>query len=369
MRKQNPTRTHAEDPNHSDSNLGGVEDLDQFHNSCVKIRLRPINIEATHGNWDRLAAMEEFAALFPEYAHGDPDPESYTVYLRRTPDTHHLNASTIRQHQGFPENILLPTMAAVAASPPRPSGNNNNNNNPPTNSHTNRLLAFANSILHRRPTAAETVNEDNPDDENHSHTTGETRNRNSPPGTPPPNKRPAQSWSDNEDPYDDGTNWQHVVAASPYLRSPPTEPNDNSDDNDNVKPPATTNQFAPLADTNQDHNHTDDDDSDNAMETEEEGETTDGGSQPLLGTDSDNQQSGATADEMETIVNYVRTHNPSRLPDIQRYLHNIRSFSTDQDAQDAWDYAQSLLQAGPPTVAGTRTGHVDPHERMGQRAE
>ena len=338
--------------------LEALKDLDQHFNACVKIRLRPINLEATEEDWDQLAAMEEFAGLFPEYANADPDPESYTLYLRRTPDTHHLNATSIRQHENFPDNILLPTMAAMAASPPRPL-DANNPHSPSTGSHTNRLVAFTTRILRRRANQTDrTHNEDTePTDEEQSR--GDTRTRTSPPGTPPPNKRP---WQDNNDPYDDRTNWQEVVANSPHLRSPPHE----TTGEDNTKPTANNNQFSPLAEKRNDTEHSDDEAEfdDDAMETEE---GTDG-SQPLIDDDTDIPQSGATANEMETIANYVRTHNPSRLPDIQRYLHDIRSFCTDQDAQDAWDYAQSLIETDDPTVAGPRTGHVVPHDDQGQDA-
>ena len=70
--KNQPTRT---------TTLETLKDLDVHFNSCVKIRLRNINPEATDADWMQLTAPTNFAALYPEYSDVDQRPESYTVYL------------------------------------------------------------------------------------------------------------------------------------------------------------------------------------------------------------------------------------------------------------------------------------------------
>ena len=122
--------------------LEAIKDIDQFFSACVRIKLKPINPEATDGDWKQLRQLREFVAVFPEYNNEDPDAQYYTLYLRKTPDTHMLTTNTIRQFTDFPTNILLPTLAAVTASPPRQPTNNQDPTTPTSSSHTNRLVAF-----------------------------------------------------------------------------------------------------------------------------------------------------------------------------------------------------------------------------------
>ena len=363
MPKNQTTRT---------TTLEALKDIDQFYGSCVKIRLRPINIEATDEEWEQLQEIEEYVGLFPEYEHVDPDPESFTLYLRKTPDTHHLTTNTIRQHPGFPANILLPTLAAVAATPP--SRNNNNNNNertsPPSSSHTNRLLEFTDNLLRRNNhTNHNQQEQEDPD----RPATSPTRTRDSPPGTPPPNKRSAPSShqiadDDDDDPYADGTDWNTVANTAYSLVQTPTRQQDTEHNNDS-KPPARHNTFAPLqedeATDNNDHLSA----SDNNEEEEDDAEMLDADSddlsRSLLPQEEDDDPghhfSAPTGNEIDLIKKYVRHNNPSRLPELQQYLQHTTSFSNDTDAQDAWHFAQSLVQTGNASVADSRIGHGDPH--------
>ena len=66
--------------------LEAIKDIDQFFGACVKIKLKPINQEATDGDWKRLRNLREFVALFPEFDNEDPDPQfapSQTQQARR----------------------------------------------------------------------------------------------------------------------------------------------------------------------------------------------------------------------------------------------------------------------------------------------
>ena len=334
--------------------LEAIKDIDQFFGASVRIKLRPINQEATDGDWTNLRQMEEFVALFPEYNSYDPDPQCFTLVLRKTPDTHHLNTNSIRQYPGFPENLLLPTLAAVAATPPRQP--NNNQETPTSSSHTNRLLAFTDRLLRRKPN---TANDNNP--------SGPTaRARNSPPGSPPPPKRQANQPTtanndDDIDPYDDGTDWTKV--ASTFHRSSP--PHDGKLDS---KPPARHNTYAPLADD--DHNNNNkrqhEEDDNNMMDTDELDEH----SHSLIPPEEleeaptmDHQHSAPTGHEIAMILKYVQHNKPTRMAEMRQYLQQTTSFANDTDAQDAWRYAQSLVQTSSPSVADSRTGHVDPHEQ------
>ena len=345
MPKNQSTRT---------TTLEALKDVDQFFAACIKIKLRQINHEATDDDWARLKEMEEFVALFPEFCNDDPSPQAYTLYMRRTPDTHHLNGTTIRQHNGFPTNILLPSLAAVAATPPSPETTSQQQGNTTPSSHTSRLLEFTDRLLRRKPTNTDKTN----------------RQRTSPPGTPPPTKRlaPNHESSDHSgstDPYEDGTDWRTVIAKSPQLQDTVQQ--------EDGKPRAKkrSNQFQELAEVPSDDDGTESNnnqshqpnDADEAMANADDW---DNHSHSLLSNDEDQHngqhQSAPTGDEIAMIFSYVRENNPSRLPEIRRYLENTRSFATDTDAQDAWEYAQSLVETGPPTVAGSRTGHVVPHE-------
>ena len=341
MPKNQTTRT---------TTLEALKDVDQYFGACIKIKLRHINHEATDDEWAQLKDMEEFVALFPEFCNEDPSPQAYTLYLRRTPDTHHLNGTTIRQHNGFPTNILLPSLAAIAATPPSPESTTQQQGNSTPSSHTSRLLEFTDRLLRRKPTNR-----------------GKT-NRASPPGTPPPTKRAAPNHdssdhSEKSDPYDDGTDWQTVIAKSPQLQNP-THPDDGK-----PKAKKRANQYDDLADElsdddNVESNHNQSRNSNDEDEEMADADEWDNHSHSLLTPEDDhhNGQSAPTGDEIAMIFSYVRENNPSRLPEIRRYLENTRSFATDTDAQDAWEYAQSLVETGPPTIAGTRTGHVVPHD-------
>ena len=340
--------------------LETIKDIDQFFGSSVKIRLRPINTEATDGDWKQLKTMDEYIAVFPEYDNEDPDPIYYTLIMRKTPDTHHLTTNTIRTHPGFPTNILLPTLAAVAATPPRQPSTNQDT--PTSSTHTNRLIAFADRLLRRKTNSAE--------DHNHQPTTS-TRARNTPPGTPPPTKRTATHFSDDgndddEDPYNDGTDWTQVATNMDHshqynrLAHKPAQ-------NDDRKPPAQQNSFSALAEDEHSHNnkrHHDEDDVDR-METEEDND--DAHSQSLIPPDDldDNeahpQYSAPTGHEIALIMQYVRNNKPSRTAEMRKYLQQTKSFANDTDAEDAWRYAQSLVQTSSSSVAGSRTGHVVPH--------
>ena len=286
--------------------LEAIKDIDQFFGASVRIKLRPINQEATDGDWTNLQRMEEYVALFPEYNNYDPDPQCFTLVLRKTPDTHHLNTNSIRQHPGFPENILLPTLASVAATPPRQP--NNNQETPTSSSHTNRLLAFTDRLLRRKPN---TANDDTP--------TGPTaRARNSPPGSPPPTKRQAnhQTTSDidgDNDPYDDGTDWTKVASTTFHHPSPPHDGKPDS------KPPARRNQYAPLAEDDHNNNnkrqHEEDNDN-NMMDTDKPDEQ----SHSLIPPDEleedpalDNQYSAPTGQEIQLILKYVQHNKPTRI--------------------------------------------------------
>ena len=162
-----------------------------------------------------------------------------------------------------------------------------------------------------------------------------------------------------DDPYDDKADWTTIAAHAFHHNDPAEQPEEDS------KPPAQQNQFAPLAEQlfdNDEHNH------DDKMETEDD----DDRSRSLIpddqedeATDVDNnneqQYSAATGHEIELIVQYVRHNRPSRLPELTEYLAQTESFSNDTDAQDAWRYAQSLVQTDDRHVAGPRTSHDVPH--------
>ena len=345
--------------------LEAIKDIDQFFGACVKIKLRPINREATDGDWKRLRNLREFVALFPEFDNEDPDPQFFTLYLRKTPDTHMLTTNSIRQHPEFPKNILLPTLAAVAATPPRQTNNNQNPATPTSSSHTNRLLAFTNRLLRRKHNNLdENDTDDNDNDNHHNNNQGTTPNTN--PSSPPANKQSAAAMhpteDDESDPYEDGTDWTTVAAQT---NSYGTGTGTNGHDDQDSKPAAKRNQFAPLAELQDDHQSNDD-----RMDTDE----SDNRSQALIGSD-DNQEneehefSATTMQEIELIFKYVAHNNPSRIDEMRKYLENTKSFTNDTDAQDAWRFAQSLVQTSHSNVADSRTGHVVPHANWAKRPD
>ena len=77
----------------------------------------------------------------------------------------------------------------------------------------------------------------------------------------------------------------------------------------------------------------------------------------------DHQYSAPTGHEIAMILKYVQHNKPTRMAEMRQYLQQTTSFTNDTDAQDAWRYAQSLVQTSSPSVADSRTGHVDPHEQ------
>ena len=334
--------------------LEALKDIDQFFGACVRIKLKPINPEATDGDWKRLRHLREFVAVFPEFNNEDPDTQYYTLYLRKTPDTHLLTTNTIRQHPDFPENILLPTLAAVAATPPRQQTTNQDPTTPSSSSHTNKLLAFTNRLLRRKHNNLE----DNTDETDADvPTTPTTKPKN--PNSPPTNKRSASAMqpTDEEasDPYDDGTDWTPVAAQTNQNHFA-----DQTSQNEDSKPPAKRNQFAALAEQTEDEQNNDD-----LMDTEE----SDDHSRALIGSDDnldpgegDNEFSATTMQEIELIFKYVAHNNPSRIEEMRQFLERTKSFTNDTDAQDAWRFAQTLVQSGNPNIADSRTSHVVPHE-------
>ena len=337
--------------------LEAIKDIDQFFSACVRIKLKPINPEATDGDWKQLRQLREFVAVFPEYSNEDPDAQYYTLYLRKTPDTHMLTTNTIRQFTDFPTNILLPTLAAVTASPQTQPTNNQDSTTPTSSSHTNRLVAFTNRLLRRKHNNLD----DTPADETPATTEDngpETPNRHNH-SSNQPNKRSAAAMQptedDDKDPYDDGTDWTTVAAKAHHFQNQNNEVDDR-------KPAAKRNQFAPLAEQQDDQTANDD-----MMDTEE----SDDHSRALIGSDDngdnhaqdDHEFSATTMQEIELIFKYVAANNPSRIDEMREFLEHTKSFTNDTDAQDAWRFAQSLVQTGNTNIADSRTGHVVPHDK------
>ena len=151
------------------------------------------------------------------------------------------------------------------------------------------------------------------------------------------------------DPYEDGTDWTTVAAQTNSYAPHPEE--------EDSKPAAKRNQFAPLTDQEDDEQSTVD-----RMDTDD----SDDHSRALIASDdnleNDEHEFSATAmQEIELIFKYVAHNNPSRLDEMRKFLENTKSFTNDTDAQDAWRFAQSLVQTSNSTVADSRTGHVVPH--------
>ena len=313
---------------------------------------------------------------------------AFHLHLLRTPDTHHINSTTIRNYPGFPSNILRSTMAAAAAAPASQQNNNEQAGQPTT--HTARLLDLTRRITQRN----QETNENNSD----TTTTPTTRARSTTPTTQPPRKRAAPSDDTNgnqeqeaptdndSDPYDDRYNWTAV--AETVARQAETHHHKGldiqTDSRNTFSTLSSINRYSVLGEhPENDYNEETDryhDGNPNDVEMEEEeldewdNMSDSERSRALLQPNdtSHNNPSQNTMSEIQQITAFVQQNNSSQLPALEKYIGTITSFTTETDAQDAWEFAERLVQQKRPSnspVAGPRPGHVDPHDNMGQRAE
>ena len=279
-------------------------------------------------------------------------------------------------------------MAAAAAAPPAPGQEHNNNDQTHQQAtHTSRLLDLTRRITQR--------NQHNGDST--TTTTTPTRPRSTTPTTPPPRKRAAPSndtptnndHENDSDPYDDNSNWTTVAKTAARLidtrYNQPADYEVTADSQNTFSTLSSTNRYSILGERPEDSyneetdryhggnpndvemNEEDLDEWDNMSESDR--------SHPLLQPDNENptnNPSQNTSEELHQITAFVHHHNSAQLPAIEEYIEKIQSFSTDTDAQDAWEFAERLVkQKRPPNsrVAGPRPGHVDQHETQGQGAK